>query len=276
LVFSTGIQHALHIRDELRSHGISCERVTGETPLNERDRIVNAFKLGEIRCLTNDSVLTTGFDAPMVDMIALLRPTKSPGLYVQMVGRGSRVYDGKSDFLVLDFGGNAARHGPIDLITGRVKNGTGPAPMKTCPECDAVILAGLAVCPDCGYQFEMERERALHDAKAGTLPVLSEGVSDWLPVTKVAYIRHSKPGSPDSLRVDYYTGLTRYASWQCFEHGGFPSGKAARWWLQRAVAPAPLDVTEALKRCASIETPTAIKIQRDGRYWRVTAEKFSI
>ena len=61
-------------------------------------------------------VLTTGFNAPAVDLIAMLRPTKSAGLYVQMVGRGSRLSPGKENCLVLDFAGNIETHGPIDLI----------------------------------------------------------------------------------------------------------------------------------------------------------------
>src|SRR5688572_1248556 len=103
LVFSTGVDHAFHIRDALRKRGISCETVTGETPPTERRAIVQAHKDGRIRCLTNDSVLTTGYDNPIVDMLAVLRPTQSPGLWVQMVGRGTRLAEGKSDCLVLDF-----------------------------------------------------------------------------------------------------------------------------------------------------------------------------
>ena len=57
-----------------------------------------------------------GFDAPNVDLIALMRPTKSPGLYVQMVGRGLRIAPGKTDCLVLDFGTNVLRHGPLDMV----------------------------------------------------------------------------------------------------------------------------------------------------------------
>ena len=98
IVFSTGIQHALHIRDELRGHGISAERVTGETPLGERDRIIRAHKSGELRCLTNDSVLTTGYDNPMVDLIALLRPTKSTGLTSRWSGAAQGYVTAKKIF----------------------------------------------------------------------------------------------------------------------------------------------------------------------------------
>jgi DNA repair protein RadD len=119
LVFCSGVAHAKHVRDAIREHGVSAEVVTGDTPAAERDAILAAFKAGRLRCVTNANVLTTGFDAPGTDLVALLRPTKSVGLYVQMVGRGTRLAPGKDDCLVLDFAGNTARHGPIDMVDGR-------------------------------------------------------------------------------------------------------------------------------------------------------------
>ena len=96
--------------------GSSAATIFGDTPKPERDRIIAAFKRGEIRALASMGVLTTGFNAPGVDLIAMLRPTKSTGLYVQMAGRGTRLAPGKADCLVLDFAGNVARHGPIDAV----------------------------------------------------------------------------------------------------------------------------------------------------------------
>lgn len=275
LVFSTGVHHARHIRDELRSLGISCETVSGETPLGERDRIIAAFKRGELRCLTNDSVLTTGFDHPAVDLLAVLRPTQSAGLWVQMVGRGTRLSPGKTDCLVLDFGGNAHRHGPLDQITGRVKNGSGVPPMKECPECRAIILAGLSMCPDCGHDFEITRERKQHAAAAVSTPLLSADLSDWLPVSAVTYHMHTKPGSPDSMRVDYHCGLARYSEWVCFEHGGYAAAKAARWWSGRTDRPVPAIIEDALSWAAYLDKPHAIRVRRDGQYWRVVQARFA-
>src|SRR5258708_31889879 len=94
--------------------GISCRVVTGKTPLPERADSIAMFKAGMVRCLVNVNVLTTGFDAPRIDLLAMLRPTLSTGLYVQMVGRGTRKADGKVNCLVLDFAGNCRRHGPVD------------------------------------------------------------------------------------------------------------------------------------------------------------------
>ena len=108
-----------HVAEEFRERGISCATIFGDTPEAERDRIIAAFKRGEIRALASMGVLTTGFNAPAVDLIAMLRPTKSAGLYVQMAGRGTRLAPGKENCLVLDFAGNVSRHGPVDWCEPR-------------------------------------------------------------------------------------------------------------------------------------------------------------
>ena len=116
IAFCISVEHARAVRDELRAHGIAAETVTGETPGPERDRFLRAYRAGQVRALTSVGVLTTGFDAPATDLIAMLRPTASTGLYIQMAGRGMRTAPGKDDCLVLDFAGNVMRHGPVDAI----------------------------------------------------------------------------------------------------------------------------------------------------------------
>ena len=115
-MFCAGVEHATHVAEAIRERGVSCATIFGDTPTAERDRIIAAFKRGEIRALASMGVLTTGFNAPAVDLIAMLRPTKSAGLYVQMAGRGTRLAPGKDNCLVLDFAGNVARHGPVDAV----------------------------------------------------------------------------------------------------------------------------------------------------------------
>jgi DNA repair protein RadD len=276
LVFSTGVDHAHHIRDEIRARGYSCETVTGDTPKGQRKAIIAAFKAGAIRCMTNDSCLTTGFNHPATDLVAVLRPTKSPGLWVQMCGRGLRTAPGKADCVVLDFGRNTQRHGPLDMIKAVAKGAVGVPPVKVCPECQAEIFAGLTQCPHCGFEFEMERERSKHDTKPDLAPLLGSVVSDWLPVTRVDYRRHVKPGSPDTLRVDYWCGMTRYSEWVCFDHEpeSYPRKKAERWWRHRSDLPCPDSVGESLDvidECkGNIE---AVRVRRDGKFWRIVAVK---
>jgi DNA repair protein RadD len=96
LIFASGVKHGRHIVETLhREHGLECGFVSGETPIPERDATLGRFRRGELKYLCNMNVLTTGFDAPHFDCVALLRPTMSPGLYYQMVGRGFRLHPGE-------------------------------------------------------------------------------------------------------------------------------------------------------------------------------------
>jgi DNA repair protein RadD len=275
LVFCAGVDHAFHVRDAIRGHGFSCETIVGDTPGPERDALIEAFKRGEIRCLTNANVLTTGFNAPGVDLIAMLRPTKSAGLYVQIVGRGCRLAPGKSDCLVLDFAGNIARHGPIDAIKPkRPGEGDGEAPVKICPDCDSIVHAAARVCPDCGHVFPPPQTKI--EARASTLDVLSRVVPpEWIDVTQVQYARHDKPGKPPSLRVDYWCGMSAHHEWICVEHPGYPRQKAATWWATRAPGtPLPRSVDEALTHAPALRRPAQIAVRPSGRYTEVVAARF--
>ncbi len=252
LIFASGIKHGEHIVRVFRDkHGIECGFVTGETPTDERDAILARFKAGALKYLCNVNVLTTGFDAPNIDCVVLVRPTLSAGLYYQMVGRGFRLHPSKQNCLVLDFGGNVLRHGPVDQI--RVKRGSagdGQAPAKECPECQSIIAAGYARCPDCGYEFPPP-ERGKHDAKASEAGILSGQVTtEKFTVDGVFYSVHTKRGAgddaPKSMRVDYKIGWHRWKSeWICLEHDGFAQQKAIAWWRKRSREPVPDSAADA-------------------------------
>jgi DNA repair protein RadD len=102
MIFTSSVVHA---REILGLLPVGSALVTGETDITERDEIIHDFKLQKIKYLVNVSVLTTGFDAPHVDVIAILRPTESVSLYQQIVGRGLRLSPGKIDCLILDYTG---------------------------------------------------------------------------------------------------------------------------------------------------------------------------
>ena len=91
LIFAAGVDHAQALAAIVREHSVSVATIFGDTPKAERDATIAAFKRGEITCLVSMGVLTTGFNAPAVDLIAMLRPTQSTGLYVQICGRGMRL-----------------------------------------------------------------------------------------------------------------------------------------------------------------------------------------
>jgi DNA repair protein RadD len=254
LIFASGVKHGEHIVAKLKArHGIECGFLTGDTPTPERDAILARFKSGGLKYLCNVNVLTTGFDAPHIDCVALVRPTLSAGLYYQMVGRGFRLHPSKASCLVLDFGGNVLRHGPVDQIRVKERDaGLGQAPAKECPECHSVVATGYARCPECGYEFPPP-ERSKHEAKASEAGILSGQVTtETFAVQDVTYSVHTKRGAaedaPKSLRVDYKLGWHRWQSeWVCLEHDGFARQKAVAWWKKRSREPVPATAAEAVE-----------------------------
>jgi DNA repair protein RadD len=178
----------------------------------------------------------------------------SPGLYYQMVGRGFRLAPGKADCLVLDFGGNVLRHGPVDQIRVGEPNRqrAGEAPGKECPACNALIATGYATCPDCGHEFPPP-ERRKHDSSADDTGILSGEVTiSEHRVRSTHYSVHqtrdAPPDAPRSMRVDYEIGFYQYKSeWVCFEHAGYARQKAEAWWRLHSCTPVPSTAQDAVE-----------------------------
>lgn len=284
LVFGVSVAHAARLRNAIRMAGLSCEMVVGDTP--NRAEILEAFKAGRVQCLTSCDVLTTGFDAPHVDALAIVRPTQSPALYVQICGRGSRIAEGKRDCLVLDYGGNIARHGPIDDVKVAAKPrrlGDGQAPIKQCPSCHAEVPANARTCPYCEHEFPPPERRV--NESASKLDVISSGEKvepERHEVERVEYSRHEKEGKLPSLRVDYFGPSSRSqwdavaSEWICVEHEGYARVKAEAWWSQRFDGlSCPTAVDEALELVSDARRVTAIWTMPEGKYTRVTAYAFA-
>jgi DNA repair protein RadD len=114
VVFATGVQHSIHIRDEFRKSGVQCEHLDGSTPKTERDQILQKLGAGDIDVVSNCMVLTEGWDMPEVGCAVLARPTRKMGLYRQMIGRVLRPADDKPDAIVIDHSGAVQRHGFVE------------------------------------------------------------------------------------------------------------------------------------------------------------------
>lgn len=141
MLFAATVRHAEEVMASLPPD--LSAMITGDTPKGERASIIARFKARRIKYLVNVAVLTTGFDAPHVDVIAILRKTESVGLLQQIIGRGLRLHDDKRDCLVLDYTDNLDTHcGDGDLFAPEVKAGKGGGDNE-----------GLkCLCPDCGYE----------------------------------------------------------------------------------------------------------------------------
>lgn len=135
MVFASTVEHAQEILGYLPASEAAI--ITGDTASKERDHIIDQFKAQQLKYLVNVSVLTTGFDAPHVDVIALLRPTESVSLFQQMVGRGLRLFPDKQDCLILDYTNSG-----YDIFQPEI--GT----KKPNPNCQLVQIE----CPQCAHQ----------------------------------------------------------------------------------------------------------------------------
>lgn len=277
IVFCSGVTHAFHVAERLCG-----EVIHGESTSIERAGLIEAFKAGRLKFLCNCDVLTTGFDAPNVDAVVLLRATMSPGLLVQMAGRGFRLSPGKTDCLILDFGNNISRHGPLDAIDfGKRASASkgGEQKGKTCPGCDEEVAPSVRVC-GCGFIFPKELK---HEVEASDVAPLAK--PEVISVRSWTFSRHDKKEIP-SLRVTYDCGLTTVEEWVCVMHDGIAGAKAKTWvdthcsedfaglWAAWS-ALYEGDVVDCLVASQRVFLqPSFITAIRDGRWWRVIGREF--
>ena len=252
----------------------------------DRDQILEDFRNNKFKYLVNLEILTIGYDEPSIDFIAICRSTKSPGLYVQIVGRLTRLFDGKKDGLVLDFGNNIERHGPIDSIITpeEQKIGKGKAPVKECPNCQEMVHLSVKVCPDCGYKFPIE-DKAPHTGKASDQGITSDEITDH-SVSNTWYDLHEKTKDDGTISrtmvVSYETSFRMYQKeWVCFEHTGFAKDKAEHWWHSHKVDPkskCPDSVQEAIELCenGAVKKPVSIQTKKDGKWTRIINVEYEL
>jgi len=301
LFFCSGVDHADHVRDEVRRHGRSCETVHGGTPRGERRKILADFKAGRLWGVTNDAVLTVGTNIPGIDLIADLAPTKSTSRYVQKAGRGTRpVYRAgfnpdeataeerreaiaggpKPNCLYLDYAKNVSYHGPVDRAQPKTPGkGDGTAPVKQCPQdehgCGELVHISVMKCPACGYDFPPSEDVKI-TSHAADVPILSTAAPDWRPVKSRSFRFHEAKDDtkPPSVKISYMVGYTAINSWMCPQHTGFAKTKADRYWLEHGGnRPFPSSVMEWLERQNELLETTEICVEPNGKFWNVKSQK---
>lgn len=283
LVFAVTVEHAQHVCDALRRRGVAAAVVTGDTPKAEREAAIAQYRRGILRCLVNVAVLTTGFNVKEVDFLVLLRATRSPVLYTQILGRGLRIADGKANCLVADFTDTIQTLGPVDEIKGKAPSsrGKGEAPFKICEHCGNPNPTAALECVECGAPFP-EPDRIKHGVKAAAAPVLSSQRSpiEVVDVTDVDYRLHHKANSPASLLVSYRDGLMTVArEWVCLSHVGFPRRKAESWWHQRSsITEIPSSAEEAMEWIEYdrniLRRPRRLTVNKAGKYPEIIGYEF--
>ena len=275
ILFGCGTKHIEALQAAFLSrHDIYLPIITGKTPKAERNRTIDEFKAGKYRGLLNINVLSEGFDAPFIDFVGLLRPTKSPGLFYQQVGRGFRIHPSKQDFLVGDFADNVIEHGPVDKIrppqdsSGSKKKAE---PVRKCAACGTYNDIRATECMECGADITpAERELEVrHGVTANGLEILSNELAEkWDDVSRWEVSPHpGKSGKPPTLRVTYFIGYTPANEFLCLEHGTFARAHAVKWWRERGgKAPPPRTVAEAAQRRHELVMPPKVCIDWTKKY----------
>ena len=173
VVFCSTIAHAKDLLDMFIEHDVNAEMVIGDTPREERRKILHDLEFGDVQVVVNVAVLTEGFDAPPVSCIVLTRPCSYKSTMVQMIGRGLRIIDPeiypdqiKKDCIVLDFGSSILTHGALDEsanLDGKPKDQNAAAPEKECPNCGFINPLNVRICIECGEAFQSQGKEELID-----------------------------------------------------------------------------------------------------------------
>jgi DNA repair protein RadD len=273
LLFAIDIKHADNIAEKLNRDGIPTIVVhskMGEYGF-DRAKIISSIKEFNYRCIVNVDTLTTGFDHPAIDFIGVIRPTESPVLHVQIVGRGSRIFNEKDDCLVLDFAGNFERLGPINdvyiKIKGKGKGGGDPI-MKKCPKCSLMVHAAARVCSRCSFEFPREHGLAISSSKS---IAIEEGKPIWLNVDSAHYDIKITPGRPSIFVASYICGNKTIRDMVCLEHRGYARDKAIHWFKVRGIPnAASLKVIDLLALSESLKVPSRIRVEKKNNYLNIT------
>ena len=275
LIFAIDIDHAENIAKEFNKRGIptGCMHSKMET---DRDNELLRFRTGKYRAMVNVNMLTTGLDIPDIDLIAHLRPTESPVLHIQSLGRGMRVAPGKQHCLVLDFAGNVKRLGPINDITiDQVRlggAGTGGPKVKECPECQGLIPIQAKECEYCGHVYPV-REKIQPKAYEGEI-IRKEKIKpakDWIEVTSIRYHEHVRAGRPLMMKASYLCGFKSFHEYICFDHPkeSYAYHKAKNWVkfrLPEGTMPSDCKDLIHMANTGKIKQPKKIQIILGGRY----------
>ena len=293
LIFGSGKKHCEAIQRIMKERGETCEIVLGDTPSAQRDEIIKKHKSNEIKWVVNNAVLTKGYDNPQIDVIAAMRPTASAVLWMQMVGRGFRISEGKENCLLLDFAQNISNFGFIDEMVFKDKkpkddDSLDVPPMKECEKCMTFCHAAFRFCPECGFEFPIDDSPNIEKTShSGAVLSTQKIIEEWV-IDDVRWDMHSKPNKTPSLKVTYYSGVNRVSEWVCLEHIGFARTKAVKWWKANTdgnksktidmageyLKGVPTSVEKSMEFICTMIKPAAIQVTKEGKYDRIMGRSF--
>lgn len=282
LIFCVSVRHAELICEAMKINKLNCSMVIGDTDSNSRDRIIDDFNAGKLKYLVNVGVLTTGFDSPAIDMIVCLRPTKSWTLWQQMLGRGCRKAEGKTNALLLDFGGNLKEHGglgspPPSGSKKEEKKEHG----RICPNCEEFVQPVTAKeCSACGYIFIAADPRIVsHDYEPDTDREAAHNPLEEHDVITVSYGEHiNRKKNTKSIRITYHTLYEKISEWIApWSESAWARNKAWQFFRDRGKEIyvtkdndiASYSVDDLLFFCNSLKKPKRITVDKSDKFPRI-------
>lgn len=226
LVYAVDRAHAKALQGEFEAAGIPAGYIDSYTEGEDRASILRDLTEGRLQVVTSVGCLVAGVDLPPVDCIAICRPTKSPMLAIQILGRGLRTHPGKQDTLVLDYGSVFVRLGlPEDIEEGHAELDDGtkgqnsqrekdPPKPKECPSCGYLKAPKVHQCPACGFAPERQPEVEQVDAE----------LEELVPAAKRKINRDTSP----EQKGRFFAGLQQYGI-----EKGYKPGWAANQYRER-------------------------------------------
>lgn len=277
IAFCCSIEHSTLLADAFIAAGYKATAVHSKMNKQSRRQTINAFNHGDLRILTNCEILTEGFDSPAADCIMLCRPSKSPALFTQMCGRGTRLAPGKDDVLILDLVDLYRDHGspsdpkvvvPVQREGKADKNVKGD---KECPACGNVVDATSIECPECGWTWDpSELTDVAEDVKMAKVgKQIKDGKSEvltWNAEGRVSYSGNfmlvleakCKPGGLIKTWVDIEGVASDYGM-----------AKANNLWLRLAGTRPPASVREAEMRSGELKMPGRVTVETKNGFKRI-------
>lgn len=287
LIFVQSIKHGEMLQNAMMDNDMeSCFFVDGDTPKPALKTILERFEARQFRYLINCNLLTTGYDAPNIDMVAVIRSTVSKGLFEQMVYRGCRPYPGKDNFLLLDMGGNLEQHGPLGSPyqeKGSKERKT--APGRICPVCETYTNSIKdRECADCGFKFpESEIRKVGHgyDGDSHSETVYSGAIEEY-EITGVRYLQHKSKAGNQTLRVDYLCAGTKYGAiseWFSPHHENeWARQKCAKFFSDRGHQLGSdtnsYSWDDLLWHCQHLKKPIRITVNHSEKFPRITKYEY--
>jgi DNA repair protein RadD len=286
VVFCVTIAHAQAVMDAFKAEGYVAAAVHSKMPMKQRDMILAMFEKGHLQVLCNVGVLTEGWDSPAVDCIIMCRPTKSVGLYVQMVGRGLRPHPDKEDVLILDLSNNCSTHGDPDAPTVEIANkktGVTLAPTKVCRKCLEINPIAATVCVACGAPFpvaEIEQVNCEVDMKDVVFKRPKKPLPFVLIVADHTIEDFISSKGNRMLKLTLVCKVTESSMMKQWVNVFFDfEGNASQWSQKKAISlwqnlvetEAPATIEEAIYRRGELEMslPPKIEVVQNGKWLNV-------